>query len=376
MILFVHNRYRIAGGEERAVADLMALVRERLHEDVTLLERDSALIDPRRAALSLLRGGLNPAEVSRAVRDSGARVMHAHNLLPAFGWRGLAAARGAGAALVMHLHQYRLVCAVGVCFTAGTECTRCHGINTLPGVLHNCRGSRAEAAAYGAAIALWQRRTVAAVDAFIVPSQFAADRLSSLGLNLDNVHVVPHTVRRFATRPAGGASGYAFVASRLSPEKGIKLAIDACRRAGIELVVAGEGPARAELETHATRAGASVRFVGRASAEELAVLRDAAAVAVVPSVFGETFALSAAEAMAAGLPVAASRIGALAEILPDEWLARPGDVDGLADTIVRLRADRDAGAMALQRIRAIAAPEVVAPALAAVYDSVSMPPSG
>lgn len=354
----------------------MWLVRERLNEDVTLVERDSALIDPRNAALGLLRGGLNPGEVAGAVRDSGARVLHAHNLLPAFGWRGLATARRAGVGVVMHLHQYRLVCAVGVCFTAGTDCTRCHGINTLPGVLRNCRGSRAEAATYGAAIALWQRRMVASVDAFIVPSQFAADRLRHLGLDLTNVHVVPHTVRRFAARPARAGDGYALVASRLSPEKGVKLAIDACRRADIDLVIAGEGPQRAELEAHAARLGASVRFAGHASVEDLARLRENAAVALVPSLFGETFALSAAEAMAAGLPVAASRIGALAELLPDDWLALPGDVDGLADNIARLRADPDAGTMALERIRAIAAPEVVAPALAAVYDSVSMSATG
>ena len=60
--------------------------------------------------------------------------MHAHNLHPTLGWRALAAAREAGARVVLHLHQYRLVCAIGVCFTRGEECTRCHGRNTLPGV--------------------------------------------------------------------------------------------------------------------------------------------------------------------------------------------------------------------------------------------------
>ena len=59
--------------------------------------------------------------------------MHAHNVHPAFGWRALAAAREAGARVVLHLHNYRLVCAVGTCFTHGEDCTRCHGRNTLPG---------------------------------------------------------------------------------------------------------------------------------------------------------------------------------------------------------------------------------------------------
>jgi hypothetical protein len=57
MILFLHNRYRTTGGEERVVADLMALVREQLGEEAQLLERDSATLGRDGAAAGLLRGG-------------------------------------------------------------------------------------------------------------------------------------------------------------------------------------------------------------------------------------------------------------------------------------------------------------------------------
>ncbi len=133
MILFLHTRYRTTGGEERAVEDLMWLVRERLSEDVELLGRDSALLGRSRAAVGMLRGGLDPADVAHAVRRTGARVVHAHNVNPTLGWRALAAARAAGARVVLHLHQYRLVCAVGVCFTHGADCARCHGQQHVPG---------------------------------------------------------------------------------------------------------------------------------------------------------------------------------------------------------------------------------------------------
>src|SRR5947209_12628624 len=135
----------------------------------------------RQAAAGLLRGGLNPDEVARAVRRTKARVVHAHNVNPTYGWRALAAARAAGARVVMHLHQYRLVCAVGVCFTRGEDCTRCHGCNTLPGVLHNCRGSVAEAVTYGMALAAWQPRIADLAATFVVPSRFATARLHELG---------------------------------------------------------------------------------------------------------------------------------------------------------------------------------------------------
>src|SRR5687767_8662610 len=150
MILLLHNRYRLPGGEERVVEDLRWLIAERLGEEAEVLERESAALGNRRAAVGLLRGGLAPDDVAHAVRRTGARVLHAHNVNPSFGWRALAAARGAGARVVLHLHNYRLVCAVGTCFTRGEDCTRCHGRDTRPGIRLNCRGDRAEAAVYGA----------------------------------------------------------------------------------------------------------------------------------------------------------------------------------------------------------------------------------
>jgi glycosyltransferase involved in cell wall biosynthesis len=380
VVLFLHNRYRTTGGEERVVDDLLWLVRERLGESAELLARSSGELGRGRAALGLLRGGLDPDQVRSAVRTRGARVVHAHNLQPALGWRALAAARSAGAKVVLHLHQYRLVCAIGVCFTHGEQCTRCHGANTLPGVRLNCRGSRPEAAAYAASLALWQRRIVRQADAIVVPSVFARERLRELGAPLpwERVHVLAPPVRALETTtpaPAGVASplpSYALVVSRLAPEKGVDVAIDACRIAGISLVIAGDGPERGALEAHAAGApgvgGATVRFAGRVEDAELAELRAGASIALVPSRSAETFGLAAAEAMAVGLPVVASRVGALPELVEDAALVPPGDASALTGAIERLAGDRAAGKRARQRARAACAPAVVAGALAELYD--------
>ncbi len=367
VILFLHNRYRTTGGEERAVDDLLWLAREHLREDAELLSRDSSALGRRGATAGLLRGGLEPDDVGDAVRRTGARVVHAHNLLPAFGWRALAAAREAGARVVLHLHNYRLVCAVGTCFTKDGDCVRCHARNTLPGVRLNCRGTGPEAAVYAASLARWQRRMCEQADAFVVPSAFALSRLEELGAPLDApVHVVPHVVRDLAAAPRATPDGPALVASRLAREKGIDVAIDACRAAAIPLVVAGDGPLADELRARAE--GADVRFAGRIPDDELAGLRAGASVAIVPSRSAETFGLAAAEAMAAGLPVAATRIGALPELVPDAQLAAPGDAAALGAVAAQLRGDDAAGRAGWETIGATSAPGVVAPRLAAIYD--------
>ncbi len=369
MILFLHNRYRTTGGEERVVDDLAWLAREHLGEDAELLARDSAGLGRARAAAGLLRGGLEPGEVADAVRTTRARIVHAHNLNPSLGWRALAAAQEAGARTVLHLHNYRLVCAVGTCFTRGADCTRCHGRDTRPGVRLNCRGTGAEALVYAASLALHQRRLLAHSDAVVVPSAFAGQRLRDLGAPIDpaKLHVVGHVVRDVATHSTAATGTHALVVSRLAPEKGVEVAIAACAAAGIPLVIAGDGPQLDLLSAHAR--GTDTTFAGRVGDDELARLRAHAGLAVVPSRSAETFGLAAAEAMAAGLPVAGSAIGALPELCGPEGLVEPGDATALAVAVRARFGDAEAGEAGRRRVLAVATPEAVARALRAVYDA-------
>ncbi|MDX6671136.1 MAG: hypothetical protein QOI91_1499 [Solirubrobacteraceae bacterium] len=388
MVLLLHNRYRTTGGEERAVADLRWLVAEHLGEEVEVLERDSAQLRPARAAAGLLRGGLDPDEVGDAVRRTGARVVHAHNVNPAFGRRGLEAARAAGARVVLHLHNYRLVCAVGTCFTRGEDCTRCHGRNTWPGVRLACRGSRVESAVYGAGLALHQRGLADACDAFVVPSEFALSRLHELGAPLgDRARAIASVQREFAPASRAADGAYALYAGRLSEEKGVDAAIRACARAGVPLAIAGAGPAEAQLRElaaglpgraasgpvsapEAGRSGLSPRvtFLGLVSPERLRSLRAGAGLAIVPSRYAEIFPLAAAEAMAAGLPTVAFATGGLRGFVSDDCLASLGDEAALADLVAARFRDVEAGERALAAARARCAPEVVAEALRQVYD--------
>ena len=367
MILLLHHRYRHPGGEERAVGDLAWLIETQLGEEVEVLERSSASLGRGRAAAGLLAGGLSPEEVGAAVRRTGARVVHAHNVHPTLGWRALAAARHAGARVVLHLHNYRFVCAVGTCFTRGEDCTRCHGRNTAPGVRLNCRGgARVEAAAYGAGLALWQRRLAAQVGAFVVPSAFALGRLRELGAPVgDRAVVLPSVQRSFADRSGAAEGRFALVAARLTPEKGVADAVAACGAARLRLVVAGDGPERGALEAAAR--GHDVRFTGRIEPPALAALRRDAALAIVPSRYAEILPLAALEAMAAGLPVVAADSGGLREIVPDAARYPAGDVAALAMRAREAYGDAAAGERALATARKRTAPAVIARQLRAIY---------
>jgi glycosyltransferase involved in cell wall biosynthesis len=341
-VLVVHNRYRLEGGEERAVELQLAALR-RAGIAHALLERSSAEVSRTGAARALLRGGQDEEDVAAAVRELGADVVHVHNMLPLFGPRSLAAAREAGARVVLQLHNLRLFCAIGVAARDGGPCFRCHHRFTLPGLALNCRGSLPEAAVYAAALARHQPAVLAGVDHFVVPSHYAAGQVAVLGLQAERVELVRHYLpaEAFADHSRADEGGYALVAARLSVEKGVDTAIEAAARSGVPLRVAGTGPAVAELESLARRLDAPVEFLGRVGRAAIARELGGAAMLLLPSRYHEFAGYAALEAMAAGVPVIVSKLGAPPELAGPERSVPPNEPAALAERMLTLWRDPD-----------------------------------
>jgi glycosyltransferase involved in cell wall biosynthesis len=333
-VLLLHNRYRVEGGEERSV-ELQRRALARAGVEHRLLERRSADTGRGRAARAMLRGGSDEAEVAAAVRELGADVAHAHNMQPLIGPRGLAAAREAGARVVLHLHNARLFCAIGVAARDGGPCFRCHGRNTLPGLVLNCRGSLPEAAVYAAALARRQPEVFETVDRFVAPSRYAVGQLALLGVPAERLECLQHYLPAdaFAERSRAGDGAYALVASRLSVEKGIDVAIEAAARAHVPLKVAGDGPAAGELAGLARRLDAPVELLGRVGRAELADLLAGAGALLMPSRYHEFSPYSVLEAMAAGVPVLATRMGGMPELIGADRCLPLNDPDAFAERL-------------------------------------------
>ncbi|KAA9131744.1 glycosyltransferase family 4 protein [Microbacterium caowuchunii] len=123
---------------------------------------------------------------------------------------------------------------------------------------------------------------------------------------------------------------------RMVPEKGPHLAIEAARRAGAPLVLAGplHDPEYFRREI-APRLGDGIRYAGHLDSEQLIHLVGRSAVALVTPRWEEPYGLVAAEAMACGTPVAAFARGGLVELVGEEGgrLCTPDDPDALADAM-------------------------------------------
>jgi glycosyltransferase involved in cell wall biosynthesis len=110
---------------------------------------------------------------------------------------------------------------------------------------------------------------------------------------------------------------YALVLARLVPLKGVDVAISAARASNTRLIIAGDGPERANLERAAR--GLPIEFLGAVDATQRDQLLQRARVVWIPSRIltngrTEGTPIVALEALAAGVPVIASRVGGLADL--------------------------------------------------------------
>jgi glycosyltransferase involved in cell wall biosynthesis len=151
------------------------------------------------------------------------------------------------------------------------------------------------------------------VDHFIANSRFVAERIQ--GCYGRNALVIYPAVDIERLRPTGEAPGeYYLVVSELVSYKRVDLAVDACSRLGLRLVVVGDG---AEAKTLRLRAGKTVEFVGRVDDAEVVRLMSGCRALLHPQI--EDFGLTPVEVQAAGRPVIAlARGGALETVIAGE----------------------------------------------------------
>lgn len=151
--------------------------------------------------------------------------------------------------------------------------------------------------------------------------------------------VVPNGVDTDAWRPGPGG-GPAVWTGRLVPEKAPHLAIAACRRARVPLVLAGPVGDEAYVEREVLPLlGADVSYAGHLERASLVDLVGGASVALVTPDWAEPYGLVAAEALSCGTPVAGFDRGAMAElVVPGTGVLAPaGDVRALAEAVREAR---------------------------------------
>jgi len=345
-VLVVHNRYREAGGEDQVVAREVDMLASRGHLVEYLSFNNDAIQGKKRlvsVALNSFYSSLSRKLVEEKIAAFRPDLVHVHNFVATLSPSVFFAANSMGVPVVHTLHNYRLICSNAKLFRDGAPCEEClQGGSFLPAIEHACyRDSRTGSAVMGASIAVhgmlgtWSER----VDRYIVLSEFTAAKMTQLGLSKEKVSIKPNF--SLDNGVGKGEGGFALFVGRLVPEKGIEtlIAADKLNRLPCPLYIVGTGPMAKTLEEASAREGSKLVVLGQKNSAQVVELMKQATVLLFPSLWYEPFGLVIIEAMACGLPVIGSRIGAVPEIVEDGvsgLLYQVGSADGLCGAVEQL----------------------------------------
>lgn len=337
----VYNQQRSLFGGEPAVIDMTTRLLE-MHGNVSRLIMKSS----RGLEKSLIKrigafcGGIYNVksyyEMKRLLKEDSPDVVHVHSLYPMFSPSVLVACRQAGIPVVMTVHSHILTCPNWYHLYKGKICEECLGGHEYRCIMNNCRESILESLAYAlrGSVARAFRLFHDNVTLFIALTKFAKQRLISSGFRDEQIEVVPNTATLSESIINPGNGEYIAYAGRLSLEKGVDTLLSAGSQLGfIPIKIAGDGPMFGEMSE---RAPANVTLVGMLPQDRLANFYSKAKAVVIPSICYEQFPIVAVEAMGHGLPVIASRLGGLPEVIDNNvtgLLFEPGNPDDCAKKI-------------------------------------------
>ena len=327
-ILQIHTQYRQPGGEDSVASNEAKLLRDAGHTVIEHREQNPS--GALAAGGDIVRAPWNPAagrRIRELVESHQPDVTHIHNtryhLSPSV-FRG---ARQAGSPTVLTLHNYRLACANAMLLRDGKPCEKCVASqNPWYGVRYKCyldnyTQSFASAAtiAYNRRRGTWRRD----LDLILALTDFARDRFIESGIPENRITVKPNFVHDPGprTRPVEESDVVLFV-GRLTTEKAPDVLVDAWAQAGLDyrLDIIGVGPLGSALRERGAR---NVNLRGQVDQAAVSKAMLSARALVLPSIWYEGLSMVLLEAMAAGLPVIASEIGPIPEVvatLGDEWL--------------------------------------------------------
>ena len=331
-ILIAHNSYQQRGGEDAVVEAEAELLRSRGHAVRLLVAHNDAIVRmPRsRLAARTFWSSETVRDFRQALVEFRPDILHVHNTFPLISPSIYWAAARAGVPVVQTLHNFRLLCPQAMLLREGHICEDCVGRLPWRGVVRRCyRGSAAQSGVLAGMISLHRALGTwgSKVDRYIALNEFCRRKFIEGGLPAQRIVVKPNFVD-FPAPEAGAREGMLFV-GRLAEEKGLSTLCAAARLApDVAVRVAGTGP-----EAGLLQGIPSVAHLGALSAAEVREAMCRAQALVMPSLWYENFPRTLVEAFACALPVIASRIGALAELVEDGvtgLLFEPGDAADLA----------------------------------------------
>jgi len=371
-ILEVNKFHYLRGGAEKYFLDISEYLKKQGHEvAVFSMQHPKNLPSPWSryfvSRISFNEGGLRDKLIApgriiysreakrkfeELVKDFKPEIIHIHNIYHQLSPSILDVAKKYQIPVVMHLHDYKLICPNYQLFTHGQICYRCRGGKYYQAVCHDCfKNSVAMSSLVTVEMYLhhrfWQiyEKNIAT---YIAPSRFMKNTCVSFGIPPERIKVIYNFIDTPISPQLPEPGGdYLLYFGRLSLEKGIDVLLRALTltKSKVKLKIAGSGPEAERLKkmVEELKLENRVEFLGNLSPRDLKPVINQAKAVIIPSVWLENMPFSLLESLALGKVVIAAKTGGMSELIKPEisgFLFERGNSQDLAEKIDKLESVR------------------------------------
>lgn len=298
------------------------------------------------APFRILYGFEAKRKFEKLIKDFKPDIVHIHNIYHQISPSILPVAKKYKIPVIMHLHDYKLICPNYQLFVDNQICYRCRGGKYYNCTKHLCFKkslwqsllASLEMYFHHKILNIYQKN----IDLFIAPSKFMKKTVIDFGIDEKKVEVV-YNFSDFTEKEKAEEEKYGLYFGRLSKEKGIDVLLKSlnCVKGDLKIKIAGSGPEEESLKITVKDLGLEnkVDFLGYRSGADLKKIIGQAKFIVMPSVWAENMPLSLIEALQAGKIVIASSTGGMPELVKNEetgFLFENGNSQDLAEKINKI----------------------------------------
>lgn len=322
-ILFIHNTYLQKGGEDTVVQQEIEFLKNRGWQVHTLFFSNQKISRGWLKWMAPLWLFFNPRafiKVYLQIKKHKITLVHVHNFYYEASPAVFRAAKAAGARTVFTVHNYRLFCLNGFFFYNNETCFDCHQQKSFRrGIERKCFQSSALSSRALAMATDFHRHTGTwkkYVDQFLVLNPLQKQMLTETGISAEKIMMKPNFLHETeAPASYNQREDFLLFAGRMSPEKGIVALINALKGKKIPLLLVGNGPLAAWVNTQTDE---WIRYRPKVEKNTLQELYRKCAALVFPSIWPEGQPLTVIEAQQAGAIVIAARSANLEKMIHHE----------------------------------------------------------
>jgi len=302
---------------------------------------EPGLIDKLKTPGRVLYSRETKNKFTKLIKDFQPDIIHIHNIYHHLSPSLLDVAAKFKVPVIMHLHDYKLICPNHALFTKGSYCERCLGGKYYHCLTNKCIKNSWPASALAMIEMYWHHNILKIYERriakFIAPSQFMRDTVIRFGQEANKIITIynplPSETPQADEYLPSNNDRYFLYFGRLSEEKGISTLIEAAALSGCRVKIAGDGPEKLKLQALAKSLKAPIEFLGFQSGQKLNTLVSQSTAIIIPSIWVENMPLSLLEALAIGKPAIVSEMGGLPEMIKEGqngWLFKSGEASELA----------------------------------------------